>query len=1235
MKKTKINDSIDNNNNTKLTTGQFSKYVLKLRIFSRTNKLLFEIYDNPCSIIVDESIISMIRKIAYMMRQNGYKNIDHTMIYIYTQTNYNILSSASITTPNILNEIIDDRTFNVSHQNLSDPIYIHIGTNIQELDIYVSTIYDEIEIIKNFYFGKIDDRLITDLYYNYIHVYFPILDIQIYKNIFSTTSVMRHDFSSDSISISKMQHEIEQIETIHSDDVEFLGESELKNLFLIFIPKFTSESIDNIEYLMSNMIFLDDLFLSIFESITTNEADTIIIQTPQLVAEKGIVTRSNLYTAPYRLTLKGRWMPTQKSTPSSSSSRHHLPLSYTLDFEPERCRVYLSYNGQTANTLTNENIEKFLYYICNLLSKDNFVNITYSKYTIDFFNVKVPVNRTISIDRIITIAKSLDEYLLVSKESKKSVYMKYRIGHVHNVLSGLYNKLFSMLNTNNNSMPSADKLLQLRIEYHIDADELMTIVNDVRMKVNSSYRERGISILISDSFINISGLGSIYVNNRIIFVINRILNLSMPDKKDAIIKSIKTKIQNEYIEYVTHLDIFIKNKLGAYWCKACQNYSKKIRKPIQYDSVPDNYQYDKSTNTYIDSAGHRIITLKIDNEDIHLGCDLRRSNPNKYIGFIKTCSLCCFQEDQFISKSRMAQRKITSCWLENKNLLNSNKKSKMAYIYTNAKMIGDICLIPDEFTPYFDEELYLFKLISVGALTLKPVPNELVFINSQIINPQMYLYDQEAYSIYIYDNPFLYKVISRHDQSNDTFLNTYIDDFIISCRRTFNTLAPLNAYNILCKHKKQIEKFSYIQDLNTCIFILFNKLVIAFIDKTLAFGEYPTMFGSNIRYVNKYDIPKLDDILDSISKYDIGSLLINTDGHVIGLSIYSTCFILFRTCTLEKFHSLTNNKFKNLTNTTNVAIASIVNQELKLASFEMLITDDIAEMYIYKMFRYQLYVYFNMNKELKQCLMDMYTQEPSARKRRENIFKLLNGRIANELFLTLDDKSNLKINKIEISNNISKSVLGCKYPAELVKSSSTTQCKLKITKDMQTRMIENITNELIFPYSSIYIYTSQFINNTYSPFSSMNNKLFESSTNDQYINDQSTHILNNGTMCVQEICPFDPNMDNMIIYRALANIYFWYKTRDEIDIWRRNLGYFSKSQTYLTYYIQSIVKIATTDIVKVLDVFNEKFNIQVTLQIDSSILRKADTIYHIYMSLYNGTISNISVGYDLSDTMAA
>jgi hypothetical protein len=1213
-------ENISKSNSRTSVFPKASKYILRIRVHDKECKHLFDIYDKECSVLIDESIISLLRKLAFMIHKLGIYNnsIDHTMLYIYTNTNYNMLVDANITKTNILNEIIDERVFNVQKQNFSLPIYTQVG-HVTELDVYMTTIFDEIDSIRNFYFGKIDERLITNIFYNYISVYFPILDLQIYKNVFTNVGLPKYiDINSEYI--DKLQYEIEQVEYIESDDLQFLANAELKNVFIIYTPVISSKQINNVESLVHNMIFLDDTFLSIFESIPISRTITsVILQTPQIVTEKGVNQRGDLHTAPHRITLKGTWQ---------LSNTRSLLISYTVDLDFNKARVYVSYNGHETSILTKDNVDMFINHINSIFSKNDWITISHNTYTIDFFNVKVPILKSIEVSRVLNIVKQLTEYFYISKDSTRSIYLKYRIGYIQNLLSGLYNKLFALVNTNTHISP--ERMMQLRIEYQLDEDEFMLILNDVRMKSNSSYRERGISILISDAYINISGLNSISMNERICFVINRLLNISTSDKKTITNRNQSVKVINEYIQYVTHLDTFLKNKTDVYWCKSCQNYSNKIRKPIQYDEIPDDFRYDKLSNTHVNNNGHRIIEMKIGNQRVYFGCDLRRSNPNKYIGFIKTCSLCCFQEDQFTSESTVSQKKVASCWLHNSDKkIKENTGKNTTYIYANAKMIGDISIVPSEYADYFDDDKYLFKLISVGTLSLKPKTNELVFIDSQLVNPQMYMYSSQPYSVYFYINPFTYKLIDRHVHDQDTFAHTSIDDFIDSCKRAFNAFAPLNAYNIIQKHKHQngyhIEKFSYIEDMNTCIFITNSSVVLAFIDRTLVFGEYEHMF--DLKYINKYTIPKLDNILTHLNMYTFDSILVNTDGMYIGMCVHVSLFVLFQVCNEQDFDRMTKSKYKNLKKTTNVAIASIVNQELKLAPLQILITSEIAEMYIYNIFRYQLYVYFNMNPNIKKEFLDLICTETNPRVRRIRVRELLQKKVITHLFTTSNERT-LIFSKLDIQNNIGRSYATCAYPGERVES----QCKLKIPSSLQTTMINSVINELIFPYSSMYVYTSHFINNTYSQFYSMNRPLYSRMTPNSSVHEQTVRILNDGKLFIQEIYPFNTEMTNMMsIYRALANLYFWELMREETNITRRNLGYYSRSQTYLAHYIKSTLHVSADEVIQVLDKFNEIYSIDVSLQIDSNILRKSEinSKMHIYMSVHNGLVSNISIGIDL------
>lgn len=1179
-----------------MTSSKYSQYVVNVKVNNKNGEYLFNIYNSKCCVLIDESISSLLRKITYGYQINLKKTYDYSMLYIFTKTNYNILTKSNIKSINILNEILDEHVISIEKQNLSDQIYTIFGF-VNEIELFVLNIYEEIDILKNYFFGKITEQLLYDIYHQYISIYFPILSFQIFKNIFNSTSELsiHNDFSY----ITKLQNEINEIEMIDNTDVNFFGKIELKNLFIIYYPKLIHENL-NINLLNNNIIFLNDMFLEMFELIQISKTLTsVILQTPQLNAQKGVINKSITNINTYKINFKGTY------------TFNNRIISFTVDFEVKKCRVYLSFTNFTLDSLTSSAIDNILDYINNILSK-GFIKIKTESYNIDFFNIKTPVTKQFNIDTFINIAKRFNEYLFIIKESNKSLYAKYRIGYVQNVLNSLFNKIYSILNQGKEL--TQEQIIQFKIDYELELDDIYLMINDVKMKLNSSYRERGIGLSLTDMFLNISGLSSSDMCHRAIYIINRLINISIVNKSLIKDKYVKPKIENEYIYYITYLDTFLKNKSDVYWCKACQNYGSKIRKPILHKQIPDGYDYEKSTNTYINSAGHRVIEIYSSetNEKVYFGCDTRRSNPNKYIGFIKTCSLCCFQDDQFISKSNVSKRKVNVCWNKIKSTVNQSSSS--SYIYSTSKMIGDVSLVIDEFEPYFNDE-YLCILKKIGKLDLKPTLNELIFVDNILVNPNMFIKGNE-YSIYFYQNPFLHKLVSKYNTSIDVFTKTPIDDFIQSCSKSFDAFAPFNAYATYFKYKKQIEKYSFIESMNIIIFIFYNGLILSLIDRTLYFGEYIGMFGENVKYVNKYNIPTIDQVLKNLNEYSITSVVVNAEGKIYGVSTSSSFYILFKIITDNEFNKITNNKYKNLPRNINVTMSSIVNTELNLVPLE--ITDDILEAYMYNLFRYNMFIFLFKNINIKTHLLKLISSEPDINKRYTKIKNYILS-IINDSFIINDVKINKS--KINIVNNIGNLVSECKYPHLYDVTSKS--CKLQMDDETRSKLLKNIINELIYPYSSIYIYMSKYVNNSYTPY----RITYETSNLNMLITESQPKIVNG--KYIQEIYPFGNEFNNIALYRALANIYFWNKMLNENELNRRNLGFYSKSQTYLAYYINTII--TESNLLLIIETFNNKFEIQVSLIVDENVLFKSKGKNYIYINIKDGIITNISVGYDIEN----
>ena len=84
--------------------------------------------------------------------------------------------------------------------------------------------------------------------------------------------------------------------------------------------------------------------------------------------------------------------------------------------------------------------------------------------------------------------------------------------------------------------------------------------------------------------------------------------------------------------------------------------------------------------------------------------------------------------------------------------------------------------------------------------------------------------------------------------------------------------------------------------------------------------------------------------------------------------------------------------------------------------------------------------------------------------------------------------------------------------------------------------------------------------------------------------------------------------------------------KHESDLQRKNLGYYSNSQTFLAYYIYSIIK--ENNILKILNEFKNKFVIDINLVIENENIQIDNNLnYYLYINLRNGIIISISVAF--------
>lgn len=1168
----------------------FSKYVVKTIICDKAGIEMFTLFDHQCCVLIDDCVSNLLRKISHGFSVFLGKNVEYNSIFLYNENLYNIIAEGNIKSHNILNEILEERQMETSKLHLSDPLYTIFGF-VSEIRLNVLLAVEEVKSIAEFFFGRFSDAIASDIFYGYFVVYFPILPIHVYNSMLTDTYSPANEIWD---SLASLQDNINEIEVIDPDDLEFVGDVEIKNIFLVYFINIYSEHL-NTSVLMNNIVFLGDMFLEIFNKVNISDTvSSIVLQTPQLVAQKGFSLKDISRTSTYRITVKG------------SIVIFGGLVTYTNEFDIKKCRLFLSFGDHTVGAITNENILMILDHVIGMLS-NNFVQISLMRYNIDFFNVKCEVRKNIDMSAVTACIKRFSEYFFIVNDSSKSVYTKYRIGQVQNVLGSLYNKLYSLINRGEE--PTQEQIYRYKVEYGLEYEDIITMIDDVKMKITSSFREKGISISLTQSYINISGLNSVDNCERIIFVINRIINLATINRSKVHDRVYKQRIENEYMIYVKMLDTYLKNKTDVYWCKACQNYGNKVRKPVMYKQLPTGYKFEESTNTYINKQGTRILEIE---KGVYFGCDERRSNPNKYIGFIKTCSLCCFQEDVFLAQTNVARRRIKACW--NTNIKTENTK----YIYNYSKMIGDISLMLEEMEPYFKSD-YLCMLIHAGPLDLKPRVNEIVFNGPIILNPQMWKHGK-PYSIYIYQNPFLHKVVARANPTLDLFETTPIDAFIRSTSRLFDAAVPHNVYKFFFDNENIIDKYSYVEGMHTVIFILKSGLIICIVDKSLQFGEYVGMF-EDLRYVNKYTIPSLrsnSDILQQIrhlSKlHGASAILIDTGGKVLGLSLGLSIYLVISPLSEQEFSHITNREYDLLPHLVNITISSVVRSDIHLTDPAKLVDIPTFESYMHAMFKYRFFVYLNQNTEARADLLKIVSHHTAVHERYREVLAYVNNMITHSDIIYETSKINHQ--NIDINNDISTLFDTCSYPFRRLDNN---KCVMQLTQELKEKLITNLINELVYPYSSVYVYTSKFVNSSYSQHMIDTAEFFSSrvlvSADVKYVSGQ----------LVQEIYPFGADIPFMCLYRALANIYFWLNTEGELNITRRNLGYFSKSQTYLAYYVHQIIN--STSISDIIDAFESHFNLHINVNMENEAVKNYENaIYTLYMNIRNGSIINISVG---------
>jgi len=1164
----------------------YSNYVLDLDICDKSDNLLFKIYDKTCLVLLDETILQLLKKITFVYNKKYPKNkLSHSSIYIYNKKNYNIISKTNLTSSNILKEIIEENIFNSNGLN-TDRMLIDYFGNITHLKLNILILTEEMENIIKFFSSNLTSKTSVMIFKRYITFYFPLLDFEIFTNIIKNMSSENYIESFNYI--ERDQYEILELDVIDKTDSNYFDDPNLSALFLEIYPEFKC-SLD-FDMLKNNIVFLNDMFLTIFDQIKISSTIlSCVLQSPQITIQKGSVDKEVKKTNDYRLILKGLMQN----------------LKFTFELYIKRCKIFINFINYKTTTIKENTIQLLIEDILKYL-KNDFVEIGYSTFNIDFFNTKVGLTREIELNNIAEKVKLFEKYFTLYKVSQNSITIKYKMGRAKNIKYLIYNKISSILKSGS---ITNELFRSLSDEFGLDDEELYEIIYELKNNINDIYKDKGISILITNSNIQISGVNTIEINTRLYYLLGRLFNISLKELnlKEKVIRRVKN--DDKYSEYVTLLDKYLKRKStdskNVYWCKACQNYGNKIRKPIMYDHVPEDFKYDKETQTFINDFGYRLLEIS---PGVYFGCNSKKSNPNKYIGFVKTCSLCCFKYDQFLDIKVTSSKKVNTCWYKTKM---TSKDISGSYIYSYSRIVGDISRMLIEFDPYFSDSNYLCTLEYIGEQNKLPTINELIFIDTILINPQMYDGINE-YKIYIYQHPFLHKVIYNNENKiSETFLTTPIAKYIDNSKSIFNTIIPTNAYNIYFQYKNLIKSFSFVKNNLIVIFIFTNNIVLYVYDRSLKFGTYETMFG-DLKYVNKFDIPSfksIEDVIKTKQNMTPVSILINSNNNVLGIVYSHNIYLIFQEISESEFDK--KGIFKKLERKINIEIINYISKSIKNISSNSLISQDIYNNYLYSLFRYNIFIFLNQNNKIKMELFKLIEANPNIQIRhtvvKTYIFNLFND-LTNNTFIKLIDKLDYNFN---LDNDIINLYSKCEAP--FVKNK---ECQLSLTKDLLDKFLVFVINEIIYKHASIYKYVSKYIDNIFS----YSNNYIKLTEYNYSIDSKQTIGKIIGDQFIQEIYNLD-----MPIYRALSNIYFWSKMKQEKNFQKRNLGYLSKSQTSLSYYLKSII-LSDSNPINIIKYFNEYMNLNINLIFDNLTDQKIDQ-YNIYVNIKNNIIKNISVGF--------
>lgn len=1149
-------------------------YVVKINIFDYKNNLLNSI-DNKkgINILIDETIFDLVNKIVYILND---PTLSIKNVFLFNDLRFDIQYKTNISTSNIIQHIVNNDFIYNKGNKYNETLLNVFGVN-NELSIKILTIKDIISQLKSY--KLIDDNTLFDIFNKYIINYFPEYNFDEFSQLFKENILPDNEDNYEQILID--QEEINLIEFDNDNMITYLSEAKITNAFIIIKTNFLIDDTNNekITYEFSNQIIVQDIFLKLFEEI---DIDNII---------SSVIFINKSYTL-----TKSIESVTTINEPNKSKYIK-LKISGNLNGNKFNLDINLDYIKLIATFVEDKKIEDFINEIINLISKKNtFIKLKYESYSIDFFNVRYKFLREFDFIKLFTTIKNFKKYFLVYKEDKDKFIIKYKLSPSNKKIE-LQLKLYNILKDNNNYIFTNVILNKYIQDYQIDKDNLLEEIDNIKTMINNrtkiNLQEKTI-IKLSKTYIDVFGLKSFFDVKRIYYILNKICNIefnSIETKEKVTVDKKKEK----YLKFVTFLDKSSKKithkKRTKYWTRMCQNFGKKYRVPIMIEEneidlgrlIEKKVSSDQTLRIFIDKVtNQKYIKITLDNESLYFTCNNSKENETPFIGFTNTCSLCCFKKDQLID-----MKKLKICWL---NEIDENIK-----LYKKSRVIGQLTLLNETFNILFDNN-YLFFLESIGQLNYKMKHGDLLFIDNELVNPH---YFKNKFRIWIYDYPYYFKLVYKeNNEIIDTFESTPINDFILKSQIKFNSIYPFNFINIYNFISNIMESYTFIEQSQYIIFHLQNNLTLMikdfsnkfFYNKSIFDEKHIHRYISNIK-INEFNEKEIISFLKLNSLFKPNYILMNKNNNIIGISIGKMINFIFKPIGNDKKSII----FEGLDKYFDIEINIYLEKSIENISIvDYILTDEnIKENYFYNIFR----LYFNIFLKTKKNILD-------------NILKIINEK---------EDKTK-KFNKIKnyIFDNFNNNVFDKYIKKSIDKFSFNNNLLLQeliLTNETLEKYLYRISNELMYNFSSIYIYVSRFIDNTFSQYDE--SEIIIPYTTELNIKNEILGIEKNNII-YQEIY----NLDFLAIYRALANIYYWIKFKE-------NLGYYNQTQTNISFFIKSIIN-EDLDAEKIITKFNEiyKYNIQFILnEIDLQIHDKnKESIGFIYIIAKDILIQQISVG---------